>query len=176
MSDDIYCGIGKPPKGKKIGSMKECAEMGQVRYYGIKKVDKKLIDNILNEKKRKSSSAGKLDAKKQTLFESFVVLKAKIKKLEALIGATKDKKEKVKLEKELGVLDKKKEALAQEITAIDKAKKGKSRSSKRTTSNKKVKKSKTKSKSKSKSKGKSKSKSGSLKRTKAKKVKKVNKK
>jgi hypothetical protein len=34
---DIYCSIGKVPSGKRLGSMKECAELGQIRYYGIKK-------------------------------------------------------------------------------------------------------------------------------------------
>jgi hypothetical protein len=43
---DIYCGIGKPPKGKQLGTMRQCAEHGQVRLYGIKKIDPKTLDLV----------------------------------------------------------------------------------------------------------------------------------
>ena len=38
-----FCGIGKIPKGHKRGNMKECVMAGQVRYYGIKKVDPRIL-------------------------------------------------------------------------------------------------------------------------------------
>jgi hypothetical protein len=41
---NIFCGIGKMPKKSRRGTMQECAEKGQVRYYGIKKVDKKALE------------------------------------------------------------------------------------------------------------------------------------
>ena len=44
----IYCGIGKVPKGSKRGSMKECVESGQIRYYGIKKIDPKLQGQVID--------------------------------------------------------------------------------------------------------------------------------
>jgi hypothetical protein len=47
---DIYCGIGKVPKGQKLGTMKECAEKKQIRYYGLKKVDSRIINSAKNEK------------------------------------------------------------------------------------------------------------------------------
>jgi hypothetical protein len=40
---DIYCGISNVPKGSRRGSMKQCADKGQIRYYGIKKIDSRLI-------------------------------------------------------------------------------------------------------------------------------------
>src|SRR5438105_1319796 len=40
---NVYCGVGKMPKGQKRGTMRECAEKGQIRYYGIKKIDPKKI-------------------------------------------------------------------------------------------------------------------------------------
>ena len=47
----IFCGITQPiPKGYKLGSMKECLENKQVRYYGLKKIDNKLAESI-NDKK-----------------------------------------------------------------------------------------------------------------------------
>lgn len=39
-----YCGVGKLPKDSRIGTMRECAEKRQVRYYGIKKIDTKTIE------------------------------------------------------------------------------------------------------------------------------------
>ena len=39
----VYCGIGKIPKGHRRASLRECAEKGQIRYYGIKKIDPKSI-------------------------------------------------------------------------------------------------------------------------------------
>ena len=40
---DIFCGIGKMPKKSRRGTMRECAEKGQIRYYGIKKIDAKSL-------------------------------------------------------------------------------------------------------------------------------------
>ena len=34
-----YCGVGKMPKGYRRGTMRECVDMKQIRYYGLKKVD-----------------------------------------------------------------------------------------------------------------------------------------
>ena len=59
---DIFCGIGNVPKNKKRGTMRECAEKGQIRYYGIKKIDSKTLsmskdkkkdDNVLPETREK---------------------------------------------------------------------------------------------------------------------------
>jgi hypothetical protein len=38
-----YCGIGKVPKGRVRGSMKACAEVGQVRHWGEKKIDQRTL-------------------------------------------------------------------------------------------------------------------------------------
>ena len=55
MSSGIYCSIGDVPKNKHRGTMKECVEKKQVRYYGIKKVDKILLATLNKEKKKKKS-------------------------------------------------------------------------------------------------------------------------
>jgi len=39
-----YCGTGKIPKGKRRGSVKECLDRGEVRYYGIKQIDPRLLE------------------------------------------------------------------------------------------------------------------------------------
>ncbi|AYV84102.1 MAG: hypothetical protein Hyperionvirus17_22 [Hyperionvirus sp.] len=52
---DIFCGIKKVPKGSRLGSMKECAEKKQVRYYGVKKIDAKLLEVAKGTKKDPNS-------------------------------------------------------------------------------------------------------------------------
>lgn len=43
---DIYCGIGKTPKGLRLGSMQECAEKRQIRLFGLKKADPRTIEIV----------------------------------------------------------------------------------------------------------------------------------
>jgi hypothetical protein len=54
MSKKIYCGIGKTPKGYRLGSMIECLENQKVNLYGLYKIDSKLIKQKLSSKKMKS--------------------------------------------------------------------------------------------------------------------------
>lgn len=50
-NSNLYAGAGPVPKGKERANMKEAAEMGQIRYFGIKKIDSKTIDNVKKQKK-----------------------------------------------------------------------------------------------------------------------------
>ena len=45
-----YCGIKKPPKGYRRGNMKECAEKGKISYFGLKKVDPKIIEAVRKQR------------------------------------------------------------------------------------------------------------------------------
>jgi hypothetical protein len=51
--ENIYCGMGDVPGDKVRGTAKQCIQANQVRYYGIKKIDKELIENkdLLNPDK-----------------------------------------------------------------------------------------------------------------------------
>ena len=55
-----YCGIKKVPKGRRLGTMKDCAKSSQIRYWGINKVDKQ----ILSKQKKKPIKRVKLSDKK----------------------------------------------------------------------------------------------------------------
>ena len=61
-----YCGAGDVPKGAKRGTMRECAEKKQIRYYGIKKIDSKTLDiskqytNIAESRDKLMMQASKL--------------------------------------------------------------------------------------------------------------------
>lgn len=51
---DVNCGL-KPKEGQRRGTAKECLDKGQVRYYGIKKIDKSLL-KIPNIEKMKQQA------------------------------------------------------------------------------------------------------------------------
>ena len=87
--DDIQCGIGKLTKGKRLGSMKECAEKGQVKLYGLRKIDPKTMASI---KAKKTIVAQRL-----TLMKKIVVVRVHIKKDTENIEFQKDKKKKAEL-------------------------------------------------------------------------------
>jgi len=101
MSSDIYCGSKKVPKNKKIGSMKECAEKGQVTYWGLKKIDTRVLENAQGQKKVSLDKARtnkiKLDTRLKKLTKDLDAAKTKEKKQSLKKDIDKTKKE---LEKE----------------------------------------------------------------------------
>ncbi|MEM3063143.1 MAG: hypothetical protein QW303_06350 [Nitrososphaerota archaeon] len=42
----MYCGIRKIPKGRERGTPEYCLKANQVRYYGLVKIDKKLLEKV----------------------------------------------------------------------------------------------------------------------------------
>lgn len=83
----IFCGITQPiPKTHRLGSMKECLELKQVRYYGLKKIDSKLADSINDKKDSKMELISKISG-----------LKGKLTKLKKDIDASKNATDKTKL-------------------------------------------------------------------------------
>lgn len=88
---DTYCGVGKIPKGKRLGSMKECVEKGEIRFYGLKKIDERLIE-AMKEKKYSGDNS-------DDLFIKVVGLKGKLKFMIKKIQAEKDDNKKDKLKK-----------------------------------------------------------------------------
>lgn len=39
-----YCGLGRAPKGKVIGSDRACMKFGQVRRFGVEKIAQEILD------------------------------------------------------------------------------------------------------------------------------------
>jgi hypothetical protein len=98
----IYCGIGEVPKGMKKGTMKECMELGQVRLYGLYKIDSKIVS-----KKSKPSAKEKKMTKNEVKALVFK-FKGRITRIEEEIKNAKPK-EKTQLEKDLKEANKEKE-------------------------------------------------------------------
>lgn len=47
--NNIYCGVQKVPKGKHLGTAKQCAKARQIRYYGLSKVNRKILEEEVDE-------------------------------------------------------------------------------------------------------------------------------
>lgn len=115
MPKEIYCGIKKVPKGKRLGTMKECAEKGQISYYGLKKVDPKLIESIQKGAEKKES--------RDKLAINMVRLRGRVSKLKKDILGTKNQKEKEKLKKELEKAEKELAEVAAKFKKMESQKK-----------------------------------------------------
>lgn len=103
MTRDFYCGIKKDPRKRRTGNMMECAEVGEVRYWGLNKVDERILQNV-GVKDRKSK-ADKIWIKLQGV-------KGLKKKLETDLIYEKDKEAKKKLKKQIKDVEKERRKLA----------------------------------------------------------------
>ena len=84
MRDNIYCGSKDVPKNKVRGTMQQCAEKGEIRYYGIKKIDPLLANSIT---KKKKNTAVKVWIK-------LVAAKSKVANYKSKVTNEKDQKKK----------------------------------------------------------------------------------
>jgi len=92
MADNIYCGIGDIPKNNRRGTMKECVEKGQIRYYGIKKIDSVTLKSL-----KKKESGG-------DIFMKIFKLHIHGKKLAQIYKREKDEDKKKKLREEINTI------------------------------------------------------------------------
>jgi hypothetical protein len=112
---DIYCGVKSVPKNKKLGTMKQCTEKKQVRYFGIKKVDMRLL---------KASKTNVSDTKqRQNLKKKELLLRGKLRTLKSRLQASKNLEEKEKLREEIKLMEEKIEMALHEFSKFDKIKK-----------------------------------------------------
>ena len=126
MSSDIYCGSKKVPKNKRVGSMKECAEKGQVSYWGLKKIDTKVLEEAQGQKKVSLDKARMNKIKLDT----------RLKKLTKDLDASKDKEKKQSIKKDIEKTKKDLEKATKEFKdafKLSEEKKASKSSSKKTT-------------------------------------------
>jgi hypothetical protein len=132
----IYCDIGDVPKGSTRGSMTQCAEKGQIKYYGAKKVDKKILDSVLD---KKNSKKGNNDKQLNALKIEMAGQIGKISKLKKELKDEDDDKKYKKLEKEITKQEKEFAKMKEKAIALkkklDNAKLGRTKTSKRTSRN-----------------------------------------
>jgi hypothetical protein len=113
----VHCGITKPPKGKKTGSMLECAKSKQIRLYGLYKVDPKIIESLKKKKKTKTTMN---DTERGKMYDKIIKLKAKRKKL---LEEDKKKKtseeDKKKIKKEIKKIEKELEVISNKLKSYE---------------------------------------------------------
>lgn len=83
-----YCGMNKTipkPKTQRRGNMKECAELGQIRYWGLHKVDEKTAFASRNRRSNEKAT-------KTKLLNQFGSLRGKIQRLQKDLPREKDAK------------------------------------------------------------------------------------
>ena len=93
----VYCGSGKTPKNKVLGDEDECINSGQIRKYGLIKIDEDKLKDMKedNEIKKQLKKIDKLQKETDKLYDSLKTTKnmkgvwAKIKKKEADIKKIK---------------------------------------------------------------------------------------
>lgn len=91
-----YCGVGKVPSKGKRGTMKECVLSGQVRYYGVKKIDQKLLEYAKQAKKSATTRTELLSEK--------IKIQGRLKALKRKHQGEKDPQEKKKINEEYKTL------------------------------------------------------------------------
>ncbi|AZL89195.1 low complexity protein [Megavirus baoshan] len=82
MSEDMYCGIGKIPKGKIRGTPEYCIEVNQVRYYGLKKID----SNLLSMSKSRKTDLIKQQLKLKRIEDDAKILIKEVKNIKLIIN------------------------------------------------------------------------------------------
>lgn len=112
---NIYCGIGEVPKGKRLGSMKECAEKKQVRHYGLKKIDPLVIADTVKQSKQKKVDSSKRDK----LLIKYTDLKAKLKTMTDTLKNSKEEAKKTKALKDIDKIKPQIQKIVTELKAID---------------------------------------------------------
>jgi hypothetical protein len=63
MSSKTYCGAGKTPKNKVLGTEDQCKKKGQLRLYGVNKIEKKPEPKKPAKKPAAKKPTKKLDIK-----------------------------------------------------------------------------------------------------------------
>lgn len=117
MPPKIFCDVGEVPKNKVRGSMKECAELGKISYWGEKKADAKMIEKVINGKKKKST----LKDLEQEYGKLTVQLAGKVGRLSRInkeLPYEKDEKKVKEYEKEKKEIEKEKDVLRDKIIKI----------------------------------------------------------
>lgn len=108
-----YCGSLRIPKGKQRGTPEECLLKKQIRYYGIEKIDPKILEN---RKKRKPKTEIEELLLLNRLTTEAKVLLSKIKNAKVVLELVDNTpSEKKRIQKQLDSFLKKRDKLVKEL-------------------------------------------------------------
>lgn len=112
MDDNMFCGVGPVPKGKIRGTAEYCASKHQIRYYGLVKIDPKLLEKI--EKKKRNLLTEQIKLKK--IEDKAKILVKESGKIKAIISNDKSKDSEIaKAEKRLVEIKKIRDKLLEQL-------------------------------------------------------------
>ena len=97
MPKEKYCGINKVPANMERGDAEYCLKHNQVRYWGLKKVDSSILEELKNIKD--------LEKLEKELKSAFILLRALNKKAEKIIKDLDTYESEKYLKKRLEIFD-----------------------------------------------------------------------
>ena len=93
----IICGVKEPTKNERRGTMKECAEKKQIRFWGVKKVDKIMINKMTIGKGKNKEDDKNLS--KNVIIGRARGFETRGKKIKIAIAEAEKEKDKKKIKK-----------------------------------------------------------------------------
>jgi chromosome segregation ATPase len=127
MSKKVYCGVEELQKNQRRGTAKECAELKQIRYYGLKKVSKDVADEYKGIPVESKLKEKRLLKNMGTIRGKLEAYKAEIKDYKYEDSYNKNKKYQKEVKELEEKLDKEKEKLKKILEKIKEFKKKKSK-------------------------------------------------
>lgn len=119
-----FCGIGNIPKGYHRGSMIDCLNNGQVRYWGLKKVDPRALKHVTETPKADRRPRKKVsDMTTRELRTEVIICKGKMRKLKMDYRDEDDEKKKKMIKQEAEKIIKKMEFLVEKFKEAEKREK-----------------------------------------------------
>ncbi len=97
---NIYCFTGDVPKGKFRGSMKQCAEKGEIGYWGQNKADINIV-NLSSSKRTKEQPLSKMEKDLDKMKIQYASLKGKQKNITRNLPYEKDSNIKLQMQEQL---------------------------------------------------------------------------
>lgn len=96
---DIYCGIKKVPKGKRLGTMQECTDLKKVNYWGLYKIDPSIIQYAIDGKKSESQINMEMKKRISEIKIKIQSLHGKVSNIKNQIKKESDKSKRAELRK-----------------------------------------------------------------------------
>jgi len=114
---NIYCFTGDIPKGKFRGSMKQCAEKGEIGYWGQNKADINIV-NLSSSKRMKEQPLTKMEKDLDKMKVEFASLKGKQKNIIRNLPYEKDSNIKSQMEEQLKKLQDEEKELKKKMQSL----------------------------------------------------------
>jgi hypothetical protein len=114
---NIYCFTGDVPNGKFRGSMKQCAEKGEIGYWGQNKADINIV-NLSSSKRTKEQPLSKMEKDLDKMKIQYASLKGKQKNITRNLPYEKDSNIKLQMQEQLSKLQDEEKELKKKMQSL----------------------------------------------------------